>query len=205
MHPQTRCPRRLKWRPSGGSTNILSRGAGWTGVNVQNLLTNRDDAGTPLDLSDDVLARIDPDSVDNPRRVFQRGRYPEATTEHWGARLSATYDAGPVQFELLGSYRFQDWLLFSGSNAGIFTDPANLLDQGTTGPSRRSSITTRNRGSASSGSRLPMISGWCGASGCLASMKTRARSSARSRPTRAGSTSSTCRRPSAGQRRRTAT
>jgi len=107
----------------------LQRGAGWTGVNLIGLITNRSNNGTPLDLSDDPLAPINPNSVDNPRRVFQRGRYPQASTEHWGTRLNATYDTGPFTIELLGSYRSQDWKLFSGSNAGFFLDPLQVSQQ----------------------------------------------------------------------------
>jgi iron complex outermembrane recepter protein len=108
----------------------LQRGVGFIGANMIGLLTNRADVyNTPLNLTDDVLAPIDPESLDDPRRVFQRGRYPSAETEHWGTRLSATLDAGPVQFEVLGSYRFLDWRNFSGSNAGYFVDQTVLANQ----------------------------------------------------------------------------
>jgi iron complex outermembrane receptor protein len=113
-----------------GADYTLQRGAGVAGANVIGLLTNRDDVNdTPNDFTDDVLAPIDPNSIDNPRRVFQRGRYPQAQTEHWGVRLDANYDAGPATFELLASYRFLDWRLWSGANAGYFVDTEDLLDQ----------------------------------------------------------------------------
>jgi iron complex outermembrane receptor protein len=99
------------------------RSAGFTGINVQNLYTNVNNNGTPDILNDDFPLAFGRDALgDNPRVVFQRGRYPETELEHWGVRLNATYDAGPVQFELLGSYRWQDWHLWSGSNAGAFAD-----------------------------------------------------------------------------------
>jgi iron complex outermembrane receptor protein len=107
----------------------LQRGAGSVGAQMIELLRNFDENGTPNDATDDILAPIDPNAIDNPRRVFQRGRYPEAETEHWGVRLSATYDPGPMRFELLGSYRFLDWRNFTGSNAGYFVDPADLPEQ----------------------------------------------------------------------------
>jgi iron complex outermembrane recepter protein len=106
----------------------LQRSAGFTGINLQNLYTNVNDAGTPDNLDDDFPLAFGRDALgDNPRIVFQRGRYPQTELEHWGVRLNATYDAGPVQFELLGSYRWQDWHLWSGSNAGAFADldPSN--------------------------------------------------------------------------------
>ena len=79
-------------------------------------------------------------------------------------RLNATYDAGPVKFELLGSYRCQDWHLWSGSNAGAFADvaprtarrsPTWRTSSGTRGRSRRSRTTTPDPMSASSGSHRP--------------------------------------------------
>jgi iron complex outermembrane receptor protein len=101
----------------------LQRSAGYTGINLQNLYTNVNNAGTPDILGDDFPLAFGRDDLgDNPRIVYQRGRYPQTELEHWGVRLNATLDAGPVQFELLGSYRWQDWHLWSGSNAGAFAD-----------------------------------------------------------------------------------
>jgi iron complex outermembrane receptor protein len=102
----------------------LQRSAGYTGINLQNLFTNRNNNGTPDNLADDFAAPLTQDDLDDPRVVYQRGRYPETELRHSGVRLNATYDAGPVQFELLGSYRWQDWRLWSGSNAGAFADVA---------------------------------------------------------------------------------
>ena len=126
----------LRFRPSSqvdvtvaGDYN-LQRGAGWVGANMINLLNNRSDVNnTPLDASDDVLDPIDPNSIDNPRRVYQRGRYPEAETENWGVRLDINYDPGPFTVELLASYRYQNWDQHSGSNAGFFVDVEDLDDQ----------------------------------------------------------------------------
>jgi iron complex outermembrane receptor protein len=101
----------------------LQRSLGWVGANVINILNRRVDVnGTPDDLSDDVVDGIDPNSLDNPRYTYQRGRYPSAESEHWGTRLNVNYDAGPVQVEFLASYRFLDWHQYSGSNAGFFVD-----------------------------------------------------------------------------------
>jgi len=120
----------LRWKPSSklditvGGDYTLQRSDGYFGANVQNLFTNRNDNGTPDNLADDIPAPIDPNSVDDPRKVYRRGRYPETSLEHWGVRLDATYDAGPVTFELLGSYRQQDWYEHGGSGAGFFVDPS---------------------------------------------------------------------------------
>ncbi len=125
----------LRWQPvkeldiTVAGDYTLQRSTAWGGANVIGLLTNRNDRGTPLDLSDDYFDPIDPDSLDNPRQVYRRGRYPEATTEHWGARLNATYDAGPVIVELLGSYRFQDYSLWGTSGVGPFAERDDILDQ----------------------------------------------------------------------------
>jgi iron complex outermembrane recepter protein len=107
----------------------LQRSAGWNGANMIGLLNNQNDNDTPLDQTDDFLDPINPDTLDNPRRVFRRGRYPSARTEHWGVRANVNYDTGPFTIELLGSYRFQDWDLISGSNAGYFPDPEEIGDQ----------------------------------------------------------------------------
>ncbi|HTV18068.1 MAG TPA: TonB-dependent receptor [Polyangiaceae bacterium] len=119
----------IRWAPSSkldivvAGDYTLQRSLGWTGANVINLLNRRVDVnGTPNDLSDDVLSPIDPNSIDNPRYNYQRGRYPEAETTHWGTRLNVNYDAGPVQVEFLASYRYLDWHQYSGSNAGFFVD-----------------------------------------------------------------------------------
>jgi len=102
----------------------LQRGIGYAGANMNNLFTNTTNNGTRFDLSDDMPIPLDPEDIDDPRRVFRRGRYPDHSLEHWGVRVNPTYDAGPVKFEVLGSYRYQRWLLHGGSNAGYFV-PAN--------------------------------------------------------------------------------
>ena len=118
----------LRFNPASGlditiaGDYTLQRGAGYTGINLQNLYTNRNNNGTPDILNDDFADPLTQDALTDPRVVYQRGRYPETELEHWGVRLNASYDAGPVLFELLGSYRRQDWFLWSGSNAGAFGD-----------------------------------------------------------------------------------
>ncbi|MEO8179858.1 MAG: TonB-dependent receptor [Deltaproteobacteria bacterium] len=107
----------------------LQRGAGFGGANVIGLLNNMNDNGTVNDQSDDFLDPIDVNDLDDPRRVWQRGRYPQTWTEHSGGRLDVNYDAGPFTIELLGSFRYLDWLTLGGANAGYFADGTNLVAQ----------------------------------------------------------------------------
>jgi iron complex outermembrane recepter protein len=98
----------------------LQRGFGYAGANMNNLFTNTTNNGTRFDLSDDRNIVLDPESIDDPRVVFRRGRYPDSQLEHWGVMINPTYDAGPIKFEVLGSYRYQRWQLHGGSNVGYF-------------------------------------------------------------------------------------
>jgi iron complex outermembrane receptor protein len=108
----------------------LQRSLGWVGSNMIGLLNNTDDVNnTPDDLSDDPVVPIDPNSIDNPRRVYQRGRYPSAESKHWGVRLNVNYDTGPVNIELLGSYRYLNWLQYGGTNAGFFESAQDIANQ----------------------------------------------------------------------------
>jgi iron complex outermembrane receptor protein len=96
------------------------RGAGYFGANMNNLFTNTSNNGTIDDLSDDVSVPLDPNNIDDPRKVYRRGRYPSIQLEHYGVRFNGTYDAGPVVFELLTSYRYQGWNEYGGSGVGFF-------------------------------------------------------------------------------------
>jgi iron complex outermembrane receptor protein len=114
------------WKPTSRLEVILAgdytlqRGDAYAGANMNNLFTNTSNNGTRFDLSDDPTIPLDPNDIDDPRVVFRRGRYPDFRLEHWGIRFNPTYDAGPVKFELLGSYRYQQWDEHGGSNAGYF-------------------------------------------------------------------------------------
>jgi len=108
----------------------LQRSLGWVGANMIGLLNNTEDVNnTPDDLSDDPVVPMDPNAVDNPRRTYQRGRYPSAESEHWGVRLDVNYDAGPVNIELLGSYRYLNWQQYGGTNAGFFETSQDIQNQ----------------------------------------------------------------------------
>lgn len=125
----------FRWEPTdrfditlAGDYN-LQRGTGWGNSNVIGLLQNRNDAGSEFNLSDDFYDPIDPNSIDNPRQVYRKGRSPSSRLEHWGLRLSMNYDTGPVNVELLASHRYQDWRLFGGSALGPFEEVSDISDQ----------------------------------------------------------------------------
>jgi iron complex outermembrane recepter protein len=118
----------LRWQPISKLDLTIAadytnqRSHGYFGANMNNLLTNTTNAGTPDNLSDDYLVPLDIENIDDPRKVYRRGRYPESQLEHYGVRFSGTYDAGPMTFEALASYRYQGWNLHNGSGAGFFVD-----------------------------------------------------------------------------------
>jgi iron complex outermembrane receptor protein len=93
-------------------------GTGTIGANFNAALNRVDDAGTPLDTTDDSIIPFDPADVSNPRRIYERGIQPSARLNHQGIRAAATLDAGPVLFEALASYRDLDFKQFNGSSAG---------------------------------------------------------------------------------------
>ncbi len=64
-------------------------GTGYTGTNYANPLGNG----------------VQPSQIKNPRNVIARGFTPVVDTKHWGARLTATYEADPFSIELTSSYR----------------------------------------------------------------------------------------------------
>ncbi|MEO8184333.1 MAG: TonB-dependent receptor plug domain-containing protein, partial [Deltaproteobacteria bacterium] len=112
-----------KYRPSSaldltlGYDFLHEGGTGTIGANFNAALNRVDDRGTP-DTADDGIIPFDPASVDNPRRIYQRGIQPSALLTHQGVRAAANFDAGPVLFEVLGSYRDLDFKQFNGSSAG---------------------------------------------------------------------------------------
>lgn len=107
----------LKYEPSPAFTAVLAydytteRGTGYLGANFQ----------TPLSLEDEDgnSTAIDPNSLDNPRRVYMIGMNPYLEMKHQGGRLVLDYDAGPVLFQALASYRYLDYQQVTGSNAGV--------------------------------------------------------------------------------------
>ena len=90
-------------------------GTGTAGANYQVALSRvAGDNGTPDVAADDPLVPFDPNDVDNPRRIYSRGMHPSLDNDHQGVRATANFDAGPVLFEALASYRNLDYKQTSG-------------------------------------------------------------------------------------------
>jgi iron complex outermembrane receptor protein len=115
----------LKYQPTRRFTATVAyditaeRGTGYVGANFQGPLTHTDDNGTPDDPTDDVLTPVDPDSIDNPRRIYMHGMQPHVDMKHQGIRANLTFDAGPVIFDALGSFRDIHYKQNTGSNNGV--------------------------------------------------------------------------------------
>jgi iron complex outermembrane recepter protein len=114
-----------KWQPTSAFSVLLGydltreRGTGWLGANFQGALTRVDNGGTPTDPSDDVPRPLDPDSIENPRRIYQRGVQSGVDLKHQGWRAQFNYDVGEFQVEALASYRDLEFEQVNGSNAGL--------------------------------------------------------------------------------------
>jgi iron complex outermembrane recepter protein len=93
-------------------------GTGYIGANWNGALTRVNDNGTPADTTDDIPDPVNVNDIDNPRRVYQRGAQAWSTLYHQGVRLSTLFDAGPVLFEAMGSFRDLDYKQTNGANAG---------------------------------------------------------------------------------------
>ena len=68
---------------------ISQAGSGYTGVNFANPLGNG----------------IDPDDIEDPRRVFGRAFTPVEDTDHWGVKGQLNYEGNGFNVEYIGSYR----------------------------------------------------------------------------------------------------
>ncbi|NQY40865.1 MAG: TonB-dependent receptor [Henriciella sp.] len=68
---------------------LEQKGTGYTGVNYANALGNG----------------IDPDDIDNPRKVYGRAFTPEEDTEHWGIKAHVEWDGDLFNAEYIGSFR----------------------------------------------------------------------------------------------------
>jgi iron complex outermembrane recepter protein len=115
----------IKWQPVpalnviAGYDFVAERGNGSLGANHNEPLNNRNDNGTPNDITDDYPETIPPDAIDNPRRVYQFGAQPSMDMKHQGARLEVNYDAGPFIVEALASYRDLVFKQVNGASAGV--------------------------------------------------------------------------------------
>lgn len=114
----------LLWKPSHAFEALLAydytgeRGTGYSGSNFQQPLTQVNTQGT-VDTTDDTPNPYDITKIKNPRQVYYRGMHPSIDMKHWGTRAELTYDAGPVLFQALGSYRDLKYDQVDGSNAGL--------------------------------------------------------------------------------------
>lgn len=130
----------VKWQPASalsivaGYDIIKERGTSYVGANFDAQLRRMNDNGTPALAADDYLQPVDPNSVDNPRRVYQQGAQPSEDMTHQGARLEVTYDTGPAIIEALGSYRDLSYRQVTGASAGVvdenfrYNDPLAPID-----------------------------------------------------------------------------
>jgi len=78
-----------RWSILLGADYIRETGSGYTGTNYANPLGEG----------------IDPDDIENPRRVIARAFTPELDTRHWGARAHINYDGDLFDIEYTASYR----------------------------------------------------------------------------------------------------
>ncbi|HEU4580455.1 MAG TPA: TonB-dependent receptor [Polyangiaceae bacterium] len=104
-------------------------GTGYLGANFQGPLTaTRTEPAPTADNPDAVRAVAIPFEVpgheafpspnENPRRVYMRGMNPAVSLWHEGYRAELNFDAGPVIFQALGSYRRLQYVQHTGANAG---------------------------------------------------------------------------------------
>lgn len=83
------------WEPTSrlsillGADYIRETGTGYTGTNYANPLGEG----------------IDPDDIEDPRRVIARAKTPELNTRHWGARAQINYDGDLFDIEYTAGYR----------------------------------------------------------------------------------------------------
>lgn len=78
-----------RWSILLGADYIRETGSGYTGTNYANPLGEG----------------IDPDDIEDPRRVIARAFTPELDTRHWGARAHINYDGDLFDIEYTASYR----------------------------------------------------------------------------------------------------
>ena len=78
-----------RWSILLGADYIRETGSGYTGTNYANPLGEG----------------IDPDDIEDPRRVVARAFTPELNTRHWGARAHINYDGDLFDIEYTASYR----------------------------------------------------------------------------------------------------
>jgi iron complex outermembrane receptor protein len=114
----------LKFAPTSAFTLTIGhdytqeKGTGYTGSNYNPAL----------------VAGVLPSEVPDPRKIYFRGPQPAVNMKHWGVHGTLNGDFGPVQLEVLGSFRDMRYQQITGGNAGVFyygSDPGNLDNWGT--------------------------------------------------------------------------
>jgi iron complex outermembrane receptor protein len=126
-----------RWKPSeaftvtAGYDYTQEGGTGYIGANYFEALTRTDDNGTPGDTADDIPDPINPDDIEDPRNIFQLGMQAGIQMRHQGARLEVEYDAGPVIFSALGSYRDLKYSQRTGGSDGVIYPGYDFANQGT--------------------------------------------------------------------------
>jgi hypothetical protein len=167
------------------------RGTGWLGANFQGIFTREVDVIGPGDDSDDVPARLSPDDIDNPRRVYNRGMQSWLDLEHYGVKAQLNFDAGPVQIEALGSYRNMRFTQNDGSTAGVvypgvmFDEQTPLSFSSAFWDQGSESYTGESSTTAGSASTFPITRWTSVATGCPASRRSRSTTRSRSSSSRA--------------------
>jgi iron complex outermembrane receptor protein len=127
----------VKWQPVPAFSILAAydivkeRGTSYVGANFDALFRRFDDNGTPTNLTDDILQPVDPNSVDNPRRIYQLGLQPSEDMTHWGTRIEATLDLGSAIIEGLASYRDLGYKQITGSSAGVVDDGFDFVNAAT--------------------------------------------------------------------------
>jgi iron complex outermembrane receptor protein len=127
----------VKWQPVpalsviAGYDVVIERGTGSLGSNVNGALVHENDNGTRTDVTDDIPDPIAPEDIEYPRSIYQYGAQPFLELNHQGGRLEVTYDAGPVIFEALASYRDLVFKQVNGGSAGVIYPGFEFQDQNT--------------------------------------------------------------------------
>ena len=119
----------VKWEPSKrfsvtvGGDYIAERGTGYLGAQFIDQLRRADGLmGAPVPFDPNDYGKIG-----NPRNIYQRGWNPWTDMWHRGIRADISYDAGPVIFQALASYRDQDYKQTNTYPAGVLLEDSNPL------------------------------------------------------------------------------
>jgi iron complex outermembrane receptor protein len=127
----------VKWQPVpalsiiAGYDVVIERGTGSLGSNVNGALVHENDNGTPNDVTDDIPDPIAPEDIEYPRSIYQYGAQPFLELNHQGGKVEVSYDAGPVIFEALASYRDLVFKQVNGGSAGVIYPGFEFQDQNT--------------------------------------------------------------------------